>query len=157
MDVFVSYRRVGGSGWANFLYSELTKRGIEVFLDREKMKNGKFPKQISENIRSAPNFLLLLTPGALDKRDDEIDWMRKEIATVVCGSSKKNIIVVCLEGFNISEIDDNDVHYIVGLKKENVIFFRDDNERHIRDSIFDIIDAMVDEEGKQLLADKMKE
>lgn len=143
MDVFMSYRRVGGSGWANFLYSELTRRGIEVFLDREKMGNGKFSTQITQNIINAPNFLLLLTPGALDKCSPEnykSDWMRKEIGTAI--TNKKNIIPVCLEGFDINEIPASETTQIKHLKELQVVYFNDTSQENIEAGIQKIINMM---------------
>lgn len=145
MDVFISYRRVGGSGWANFLYSELTRRGIDVFLDREKMENGEFPAQLSKNIKDAPNFLVLLTPGALERRVDEnkkeIDWMRKEINTAV--SSNKNIIAVCLEGYDVNDISANETTQIKHLKELNVVYFYDTSKEDIEAGIQKIIKKIV--------------
>lgn len=146
MDVFISYRRIGGSGWANFLYSELTRRGKEVFLDREKMEKGKFASQITQNIIDAPNFLLLLTPGALEERkpeDGKKDWVRKEIGTAI--SFKKNIIVVCLEGFDVNEIPASETPQIKHLKELQVVYFNDTSKENIEAGIQNIINMMIDE------------
>lgn len=147
MDIFISYRRAGGSGWANFFYSELTRRGIEVFMDRQKMKSGRFAEQITQNIVDAPNFLLLLTPGALDKQsasDDTKDWMRTEIGTAI--TNRKNIIAVCLEGYDINEIPASEATQIKGLKRFQVFSFYDDTKNYVDAGIQNIIDMMVEKE-----------
>lgn len=79
-DVFISYRRVGGDAIAQFLKQNLLRRRLRVFLDVSDLKSGHFGQAISSTIASTPNFVVVLTPGALDLCEDENDWLRREIA-----------------------------------------------------------------------------
>lgn len=70
-------------------------RNLSVFLDVDRLEAGKFDNNLLQSIRSARNFVLVLTPGALDrcKNDEEQrDWIHKEVACAL--SSKCNIIPV---------------------------------------------------------------
>lgn len=103
MRVFLSYRRQGGSERAQLLEVLLQMRGHEVFLDRQSLSNpdGYFDTQILRAIEAMDNFLLILSPGALDRCADEGDWVRREICHALrCGA---NIIPVMLEGFRWPE------------------------------------------------------
>jgi hypothetical protein len=57
-----------------------------VFFDKDGMEAGNFDTQILKTIEKLRGrfFVLILTAGALDKRDDpNQDWMRREIAHAV--------------------------------------------------------------------------
>ncbi|XP_074869790.1 NAD(+) hydrolase SARM1 [Carettochelys insculpta] len=94
-DVFISYRRSTGSQLASLLKVHLQLHGFSVFIDVEKLEAGKFEDKLIQSVTSAPNFVLVLSPHALDKcmGDPELkDWVHKEIVTALsCG---KNIIPV---------------------------------------------------------------
>ena len=95
LDVFVSYRRSNGSQLASLLKVHLEIRNLSVFLDVEGLEAGKFDNNLLQSIRSARNFVLVLTPGALDRcmnDDDQRDWIHKEVACAL--SSNCNIIPV---------------------------------------------------------------
>lgn len=97
-DVFISYRRKGsGAGVAGELQSKLERRGYKVFLDVDNIGSGAFPDQIDHAIRDCSDFLLILSPGMLDRCADEEDWVRHEI--VLAEKYGKNIVGVALPGF----------------------------------------------------------
>lgn len=97
-DIFISYRRKGaGAGVAGELQAKLTNRGYNVFLDVDEIVSGTFPEQIDHAIRESSDFLLILSPGMLDRCVDENDWVRHEI--MLAEELKKNIIGVALPGF----------------------------------------------------------
>ena len=76
-DVFISYRRKGsGAGVAGELQSKLQSRGYKVFLDVDNIGSGAFPDQIDRAIQQCNDFLLILSPGMLDRCADEEDWVR---------------------------------------------------------------------------------
>lgn len=79
--VFISYRRVGGAQYARILKAELEKRGYagRVFLDFDELKDGVFDERIKKAIRTAPIFIFIMSPGALDRCSDPNDWVRREI------------------------------------------------------------------------------
>lgn len=84
-DIFISYRRDGGNDKAQILKLYLENNGFRdrVFMDVHKLTYGAFGNHIKEAIESAPVFLVLLTPNALDRCVDEDDWVRKEIEYAV--------------------------------------------------------------------------
>lgn len=79
-DIFISYRRQGGAHYARILKAELEKRGYldRVFLDYDELKDGRFDRRIMSAIDSAPVFIFILLPGALERCADENDWVRYE-------------------------------------------------------------------------------
>lgn len=95
LDVFVSYRRSTGSQLASLLKVHLQIRGFSVFIDVERLEAGKFDNNLLESIKSAKNFILVLSPNALDRciGDQECkDWVHKE--TVAALASDCNIIPI---------------------------------------------------------------
>ena len=80
LDCFISYRRSNGSQLASLLKVHLTLRGFSVFIDVERLEAGKFDNNLLNSIRQAKNFILVLTPSALDRciEDyDQKDWVHK--------------------------------------------------------------------------------
>jgi hypothetical protein len=95
LDVFISYRRSNGSQLASLLKVHLEIRNLSIFLDVDRLEAGKFDNNLLQSIRSARNFVLVLTPGALDRCMGDVeqrDWIHKEVACAL--SSKCNIIPV---------------------------------------------------------------
>lgn len=97
-DVFISYRRRGaGAGVAGELQTKLENLGYNVFLDVDDIGSGQFPQQIERAIEECSDFIIVLSPGTLDRCADKDDWVRREI--VEAQSMDKNIIGVGLPGF----------------------------------------------------------
>ena len=51
-----------------------------MFLDIEKLKAGKFDDNLLNNVRNARNFILVLSPGCLDRcinDDNNKDWVHR--------------------------------------------------------------------------------
>ncbi len=91
LDVFISYRRSNGSQLASLLKVHLEIRNMSVFLDVDRLVSGKFDNNLLQSIRSAKNFVLVLTPGALDRcfGDHEMrDWIHKEVACAIQSDCK---------------------------------------------------------------------
>lgn len=101
-DIFISYRRKGaGSGVAGELQAKMEQRGYKVFLDVDDIGSGAFPEQIDQAIQQCNDFLLILSPGMLDRCVEENDWVRHEIE--LAEQYGKNIIGVALPGFVMPE------------------------------------------------------
>ncbi len=96
-DVFISYRREGGQDTARIIRDELRARGFRVFYDVETLRSGKFNEQLLSTIRECHNFILICSPGALDRCEKEDDWVRQELACAL--GHGKNVIPVLLHGF----------------------------------------------------------
>lgn len=77
-DIFISYRRLGGSDYARTIQQALEKQ-YSVFLDFDELKDGVFDQRIMDAISNSSIFLLILTKGALDRCVNENDWVRQEI------------------------------------------------------------------------------
>ena len=103
-DVFISYRRESGSAEARLIHNELMTRGLRVFMDVTELKKGYFDDALLHYISATPNFLLILSPHALDHCDQDKDWLRQEIVQAI--STGRNVIPVLLKGFTFpSSID----------------------------------------------------
>ncbi|XP_053953709.1 NAD(+) hydrolase sarm1 isoform X9 [Anastrepha ludens] len=106
LDVFVSYRRSNGSQLASLLKVHLQLRGFSVFIDVERLEAGKFDNGLLNSIRQAKNFVLVLTPNALQRCvDDEEgkDWVHREIVAAL--KSNCNIIPIIDQQFAWPETD----------------------------------------------------
>lgn len=127
-DIFISYRRDGGDMTAMHIYQALRERGYDVFYDLEVLRAGKFNDALLEYIGSCRDFILILSPHALDRCTDESDWVRKEIAEAL--RLKKNIIPVMMNGFTFPETlpeDIDDVRYQNGLTSTTEYFMESVN------------------------------
>lgn len=96
-DVFISYRRDNGFFKAQVIRDRLESIGVKCFLDLQELQAGTFDDKLLNAIRQAPNFLILLTEGALDRCFSPSDWVRKEITEAM--DQGKNIIPIMYNGF----------------------------------------------------------
>lgn len=101
LHAFISYRRGGGSPYARIVYDRLTARKMEAFLDVDRMPSGHFDENLYRKIEEAPNFIIVLTPGCLDRCKDAGDWVCAEIVHAI--KHNKNIIPVFAEGFSFPD------------------------------------------------------
>ena len=95
--VFLSYRRTNFS-WALNIFQNLTQNGFDVFFDFNGIASGDFERIILGNIAARAHFLVLLTPSALERCNDPVDWLRREIETAL--ANQRNIVPLMLEGFD---------------------------------------------------------
>lgn len=95
-DVFISYRREQ-FGIAALIQAELEKKNLNVFVDVDDLRQGRYDEALRTNIANTPNFLVILSPGCTDDCSDEKDWFRREIALAV--ETGKNIIPILMPGF----------------------------------------------------------
>lgn len=79
-DIFISYRREGGSTTARLICKMLEDAGFRCFFDSESLSFGSFADSIKDNLRNSRNFLLIMSPGALERCHSPDDWVRQEIA-----------------------------------------------------------------------------
>lgn len=105
-DIFISYRRVGGSDTALHLYYLLNEEGYTVSFDVDTLREGKFALELFSRIDNCTDFILVLNKEAFDrtisgKCPKECDWMRMELARAL--EKNKNIIPVMLSGFEMPE------------------------------------------------------
>lgn len=92
IEIFISYRRSGGEGWARDLHGELRNRLPELdrdamFLDNESIELGAhFPNRLQQAITEAKITLAIIDPHWLNAQidgrrrlDDPNDFVRREI------------------------------------------------------------------------------
>ncbi|GIY90180.1 NAD(+) hydrolase sarm1 [Caerostris darwini] len=82
LDVFISYRRSGGSQLASLLKVHLQLKGFSVFIDVERLEAGKFDNNLLNSVRQARHFILVLTANSLDRCISDVDckdWVHREI------------------------------------------------------------------------------
>jgi hypothetical protein len=96
-DVFISYRRQDGSELAQLIRTALTRKGFRVFLDVRDLTAGHFDTALLKRIDQCKDFILLLSPGSLDRCNNEGDWLRREIKHAI--ELKKNLIPVTSSKF----------------------------------------------------------
>lgn len=77
MHAFISYRRSTGKHLASLLKVHLTKRKFSVFLDVDRLKAGPFDTSLIHYVKNSKYFLLVLTSDALDRCNNDSDWVRK--------------------------------------------------------------------------------
>src|SRR5437016_1460237 len=96
-DVFISYRRDSAAAEARLIRSALIEKGKQTFLDVTDLRSGYFDDALLKYIAQTPNFVLVLSRGALDRCAEEQDWFRREIVQALHTGS--NIVPVFLTGF----------------------------------------------------------
>jgi hypothetical protein len=113
-DIFISYRRNGGLELAEKIYDALCDK-FAPFFDKNSMRSGDFDKQIYTAIEECEDFILIISPNALDERESEHDWMRIEIKHA--RDNGKNIIPIAFDDFKFSEILPDEIKEINRLQQ----------------------------------------
>lgn len=108
-DIFISYRRDGGSATALHLYYLLNEEGYKVSFDVDTLREGKFAEELFDRIDNCTDFVIVLNKTAFERTlsgncPRENDWMRMELARAI--EQKKNIIPVMLSGYAMPEKKD---------------------------------------------------
>ena len=91
-DIFISYRSEDGAQYARILQMQLEKTGYRVFLDYDELKRDRFGDDIALAIKSAPIFLLVLTPLYLERCKEDGNWIKREIDLAI--EDKKHFVPV---------------------------------------------------------------
>lgn len=98
--VFISYRHADNS-WGLSVFQDLSQHGYDVFIDYDGIASGNFETVVLENIRARAHFVVVLTPTALDRCHESMDWMRREIEAAL--DSQRNIVPLMFSGFDFSK------------------------------------------------------
>src|SRR5271157_4735698 len=96
-DIFISYRREDSDVFARMLKTELEKKKLKVYLDVDNLHSSYFDNQLLDIIVNCNNFILILTPGSLERCSNPDDWVRKELLHAI--SHDRNIIPIYKKGF----------------------------------------------------------
>lgn len=99
--VFISYRRSTSRHLARAIFMDLRSHGYDVFMDVDTLDSGEFERIILNQVAARMHFVLLLTPGALDRCNEPDDWLRREIERAI--ELNRNIVPVIEEGFNFTD------------------------------------------------------
>jgi hypothetical protein len=135
MDVFISYRRQGGATVAALLRRELVARGLRVFMDTEELKSGDYEQAILKNIKSAENFILLVSDSVFESKN--VVW---EVETVLSLPGKKIIPVFINNNNNFS----NTPAQIKSIEKQNGIVLNHLNPQQALNYLVEQITSRVD-------------
>lgn len=95
MDAFISYRRQGGGTVAALLYSELSQRGLRVFMDTKELTQGDYEEAILKNIKASKHFILLLSENVFQSKN--VVW---EVSKAIELIGTSNIIPVFINNHN---------------------------------------------------------
>lgn len=139
-DIFVSYRRDGGEDKARILNQHLSAVGYNVFFDHEAAISGEFESVILAAVEVAPIFILLLTPGCLDRCVSEKDWVRREIERAL-ELKKKIIPVIPNDNFSFDELNPKIPSAITDLK--NLQFADIDYHKHFKSTANEMIEVHI--------------
>ena len=88
-DIFISYRREAYDT-ANLIAEKLRNAGYSVFFDIDTLTSGKFNEQLINVISECKDFILVLPQNALDRCQNEGDWIRREVLCAL--QNDKNIV-----------------------------------------------------------------
>lgn len=121
-DVFISYRRRGGSERAELLKAIFEKNGYlpeRIFMDTHTLKGGDFQKRLKESIREAQNFIILITKDCFTNIKDG-DYFVYEISEAL--RLNKNIVPVFFD--DINTIEQKDVPEVIrNLQYHNAVSY----------------------------------
>jgi hypothetical protein len=101
--VFISYRREGGSRLARVVQMELERRGYPCFLDVDDLGAEHFDERLLREIERAPNLVLVLAPGSLERCRRPDDWLRREIVHAL--KHGRNIVPLMADGFQFPDVE----------------------------------------------------
>jgi len=94
--VFISYRRDKSKHLARSIYMDLTHHGWDVFLDVTTIDSGNFDQIILNQIGARAHFILLISPGSMERCVNAGDWLLREIEEAV--RLDRNIIPIIESG-----------------------------------------------------------
>lgn len=122
-DVFISYRRNGGSEKAQLVKSELQQRGVpdqRIFLDTHSLHEGNFREKIRNAISDSQNVIVIISLGCFDQVK-ETDYWYLEIREAL--SQGKNVIPVLFD--KISSLSDMNIpEDMAELKEKNCVSYQ---------------------------------
>jgi formylglycine-generating enzyme required for sulfatase activity len=103
-SVFISYRRdtAAGKAFARSVHDALKHQGYDAFLDVDDISAGYWANQILTEVPKRAHFLLLVTPGAMDRCAKRGDWVRHEFE--LAKANQRNIVPVFEESVDITKL-----------------------------------------------------
>lgn len=121
-DVFISYRRQGGSESAVLVRNELMQRGIRssrIFLDTNSLSTGNYLDSISNALSDTRNLVVVITEGCFDGLTDDSNWTWEIRSAMALGL---NIVPIYFDG--IRQVDAHALpSSIKNLSFENAVLY----------------------------------
>jgi tetratricopeptide (TPR) repeat protein len=99
--VFISYRRSAAGFIARAIFLDLRANGYDVFMDVETMDSGQFERIIFNQVEARAHFLVILTPGTVERYANLDDLMRREIEYAM--EKQRNIVPLLANNFSFTE------------------------------------------------------
>jgi tetratricopeptide (TPR) repeat protein len=99
--VFISYRRNVASFIARAIFQDLRANDYDVFMDVESIDSGTFDTIILNQIAARAHFLVILTPGTLERCNEAGDWLRREVEYAI--ASGRNIVPIFVNDFRFKD------------------------------------------------------
>jgi formylglycine-generating enzyme required for sulfatase activity len=96
-DAFISYRRDGGAEAASVIQMIIENYGKTAFLDVTELQVGRFDEKLLSLIEKSDTFILICSPGCLERCKNKNDWLKREIVNAIKHS--KPIIPILLPKF----------------------------------------------------------
>lgn len=102
--VFISYRRNVSAFIARAIFQDLRYNGYDVFMDVMSIDSGAFDTAILNQIAARAHFIVILTPGAVERcikedgSENQDDWFRREIEHAL--QLQRNVIPLLVNNFS---------------------------------------------------------
>jgi len=101
-QAFICYRRAEGADFSRWLRDGLVHAGIPCFLDGSNIEKGDpWPPTIDSAIRQCKVFLVIMSPGVLDRCLMDGDQVRRELTLAKLAGCR--VVPVYLDGFSSAE------------------------------------------------------
>lgn len=123
-DIFISYRRNGGTYQASALKAQLELKGYKVFMDTHSLKGGNFTTRLKETIKVSANFIVIISKGCFNDKKGGTDYFLYEISQAL--SLGKNLIPIYYDGITYESIKDF-ICEIEEFPKQNAINYHSDS------------------------------
>lgn len=101
--VFISYRRSVSSYIARAIFMDLRHNDYDAFMDVESIDSGEFDRIILGQIAARAHFLVILTPGSVERCVEPGDWLRREIEEAI--RLERNIVPILANGFDFKDAE----------------------------------------------------
>lgn len=98
--VFISYRRNVSAFIARTVFMDLRQHNYDVFMDVEGIDSGQFDRVLLNEIERRGHFVLVLTPGSIERCVEPNDWLRREIEFAM--ELRRNIVPLLANGFTFA-------------------------------------------------------
>lgn len=118
-SVFISYRRSVSAFIARAIFQDLRYHDYDVFMDVESIDAGAFDTIILNQISARTHFLVILTPGAVERCAEPGDWLRREIEHAM--DVNRNIVPILVNNFDFRDAEKYLTGKLTHLARHNAL------------------------------------